>query len=98
MPFIQIESREALEGVVVIDFYRDNCGPCGLMEPIINQIASEGVKVAKVNVEEQPHYGLQYNIVGFPTIVVLRHGMIDNVFSGRVPSGRLRDAISRARR
>ena len=53
---------EKSEGVVIVDFYADWCGPCKMMSPIIDEIAEENsdIKVGKVNCDEEPNLAIKF--------------------------------------
>ena len=63
---------------VLIDFYADWCGPCRMVSPIIDEIASErdDVVVCKVNVDSEAALAREFGIFSIPTIVVLEKGEI----------------------
>lgn len=70
------EEAENNKGLTVIDFWADWCGPCQMLAPIIEQIASErdDVKICKVNVDEAMELAQKFHIVSIPTIVFLKDG------------------------
>ena len=59
---------------VVIDFWADWCGPCKIMAPVVETVASENpdVKVFKVNVDQEPRLADAFSISSIPTIVVIK--------------------------
>ena len=61
---------------VLVDFYADWCGPCKMLAPIVDEIAQENddIKVAKVNVDENPNIALDYKVMSIPTLVVIKGG------------------------
>lgn len=63
-------------GVVLVDFWASWCGPCKMLSPVVDEVAEEleGVKVGKINVDEQPELASQYRIMTIPTLVVLKNG------------------------
>lgn len=70
---------EALQekDTVLIDFWATWCAPCRMLSPIVDEIAIEapkGVKVCKVNIDEQPELAQQFNVMTIPTLVVLKEG------------------------
>ena len=71
--------QEALQSkdTVLIDFWASWCGPCRMLSPIVDEVAQEapaGVKVCKVNVDEQPDLAQRYNVMSIPTLIVLKNG------------------------
>lgn len=65
---------------VIVDFYADWCGPCKMIAPVMEEIAKEnlGLKVCKVNVDEEGDLAMQYGVMSIPTIVVFKNGQIVN--------------------
>ena len=63
---------------VLIDFWASWCGPCNMLSPIIGEIDSEvsGVKVGKVNVDEEQELARQFGIMSIPTLVVVKNGTV----------------------
>ena len=69
---------------VLLDFWASWCGPCRMVLPIIEQIAGErdDIKVAKINVDEEPELARQYGIMTIPTLMVIKDGQIVKQSSG----------------
>ena len=83
------------EGTVLVDFYADWCGPCKMMSPIIDELAEEleGVKVGKVNVDNNQDLAMQYNVMSIPTIMVFKNGQISQTFVGVTDKEALKQAV-----
>lgn len=67
------------EGVAVVDFWAEWCGPCRMIGPIIEELSDEykgKVKVGKVNVDHNPEVSMKYGIRSIPTILVLKNGEV----------------------
>ncbi len=63
---------------VLIDFYADWCGPCKMVSPIIDEIASENddIKVCKVNVDEEQELAVSFRVESIPMLAVVKDGKI----------------------
>lgn len=82
--------------VVLVDFYADWCGPCKMMSPIIDGIADEniaGVKVGKINVDNNQNLAQKYNVMSIPTLIVFKNGNPVKGFVGVTDKEELKSAL-----
>ena len=73
---------------VLVDFWAEWCGPCKMIAPIVEEIASDyagKVKVGKVNVDFNNQVAMQYGIRGIPALLVFKGGAVANQIIGAVP-------------
>ena len=82
--------QEALKSdiPVVVDFYADWCGPCKMIAPIIEELATkyEGkVKIGKVNTDENRAVAAQYKVMSIPTILFIKDGEVVETSVGALP-------------
>ena len=71
------EFNEAINNdLALLDFFADWCGPCKMMNPVIEKIANNNpdIKVAKVDIDESPNIARDYNILSIPTIIIFKNG------------------------
>lgn len=62
---------------VLVDFWAEWCGPCKMLNPVLNEIANEAgdrVTIAKINVDEEPELANRFRVQSIPTMVVFRNG------------------------
>jgi thioredoxin 1 len=69
---------------VLVDFWATWCGPCKMISPIIEELATESsdVKFCKVNVDEQSKLAEKYRIMSIPTLLVIKDGEVVNTAVG----------------
>ncbi|CAM1632488.1 Thioredoxin domain [Bartonella apis] len=81
---------------VVVDFWAEWCGPCKMIAPSLEEIASElqgKVKVAKINIDENPELATQFGVRSIPTLLLFNNGEIVSNMVGAAPKSRLSDWI-----
>ena len=69
--------NEVQEGLVLVDFYADWCGPCKMLAPVLEEVSEEyagKVNFFNVDVDENPDLAMQYKIMNIPALVVLKKG------------------------
>jgi len=79
-------------GAIVVDCWAPWCGPCHMVSPILEQLASEyagRVKIAKLNVDENPLTASQYSIRSIPTLLFFRDGKLVESLVGALPRGEI---------
>lgn len=75
---------------VVVDFWAEWCGPCKQIGPSLEQIAEEmdgKVKVAKINIDDNPGAPSKYGVRGIPTLMLFKNGEVASVKVGAAPKG-----------
>jgi len=76
--------------VILIDFFADWCGPCKMMNPILEEIAEEkGLWIGKLNVDENLEKTEEYSVQTIPTMVLFVDGKPVNRISGAIPKHKL---------
>ncbi len=77
---------------VVVDFWAEWCGPCRMIGPALEEISNEmagKVKIAKVNVDENPQIASQYGIRSIPALMLFKDGKLAAQKVGAAPKGDL---------
>ena len=89
--------REVLEakGTVLVDFWAAWCGPCQMLSPVVDEVAEEaqGIKVGKVNIDEQPDLAAQFNVMSIPTLVLFKDGKATEQSVGVVPKAAILEMV-----
>ncbi len=83
----------------VIDFWAEWCAPCKAIAPIIEEMAGnyEGkIKIAKMNVDENPGTPGKYGVRGIPTLILFKNGEVVDQLVGAVPKAKIQELIDKA--
>ena len=77
---------------VLVDYWAEWCGPCKMIAPILDEIAAEytgKVKIAKLNIDENPQTPPRYGIRGIPTLMLFKDGNVEATKVGAVSKSQL---------
>lgn len=96
MSILHIENPEQFktdvvnhEGLVVVDFWAEWCGPCRMIGPVMEELAKDneakGVKVAKINVDENPELASAFQVSSIPVVFFLKGGKPVDAIIGANP-------------
>ncbi|MBX3065674.1 MAG: thioredoxin [Anaerolineae bacterium] len=81
---------------VLVDFWAEWCGPCKMIAPYVDEIAKEldgQLRVAKMDVDENPTIPGMYDVQGIPTLILFKDGKPVSRIVGFRPKDKLKDAI-----
>jgi len=77
---------------VLLDYWAEWCGPCKMIAPILNDIANEysgKIKVAKINIDENPSTPAKFGVRGIPTLMIFKSGSIEATKVGAMSKSQL---------
>jgi thioredoxin 1 len=77
---------------VLLDYWAEWCGPCKMIAPILNDIANEysgKIKIAKINIDENPGTPAKFGVRGIPTLMIFKSGSIEATKVGAMSKSQL---------
>ena len=82
---------------VIVDFWAEWCGPCKMIAPILDEIASEQagkLTVAKLNIDDNPEAARRFDVMSIPTLIVFQDGQPKKKLIGAKGKGQLLEELS----
>ena len=81
---------------VVVDFWAEWCGPCRMIAPSLEELATEyngKLTIAKMNIDENPQTPTRYGVRGIPTLMIFRNGQVAATKIGALPKTKIKEWI-----
>jgi thioredoxin 1 len=93
----QAEVLESTDAVLV-DFWAPWCGPCRVIAPHLEELASErdDLRIVKLNVDDNPQTAASYNVMSIPTMLLFKNGEVAHQIVGALPKHRLVEELEPA--
>lgn len=82
---------------VLVDFGAVWCGPCKMLDPVVEELAEDWankVKVVKLDIDHNPNIAMNYNVMGVPTLMLFNGGEVKERMTGFRPKQKIIDALS----
>ena len=86
------EKTVTADGIVLVDFWAEWCGPCKQIAPILEEISAEhgeNITITKLNVDDNPDLAMKYNVMSIPTLLVFKGGEVEKRLVGAKSKGAL---------
>jgi thioredoxin 1 len=82
-------------GLVLIDFWAEWCGPCKMVSPILDEISKEhGILVGKLNIDDNPLKPVEFSVSSIPTMVLFEDGVVIKTIIGAKPKHKMLEELS----
>ena len=98
--FVPEEEFDAVtkEGLWIVDFYTEHCGPCKVLDIVIDQVIYDNpiVNLAKCDIEKSPAYVERFQVEGTPTVLFMYNGEIKDRWIGAYGRDKIEESIARA--
>jgi thioredoxin 1 len=82
-------------GLVLIDFWAEWCGPCKMVSPILDEISKEhGILVGKLNIDDNPLKPVEFSVSSIPTMLLFEDGVVIKTIIGAKPKHKMLEELS----
>lgn len=86
------------DGVVLVDFWAEWCGPCKMITPILEKVSTsfnddDSVNIFKVNVDNEPRLAQKFGVTSIPTLAFIKNGEVVKTVSGVQPEATIVNAL-----
>jgi thioredoxin 1 len=91
------ESIGSSETAILVDFWAEWCGPCKMIAPVLEEIASshgERLQIAKLNVDDNPNIARRFDVMSIPTLLVFHEGEVRKRLVGAKGKAQLLEELS----
>lgn len=94
---IDIKSIVNINGLVILDFYADWCGPCRAIAPVLEDISKSNteVSVVKIDVDSNQDLAIEFKVTAIPRLVFIKNGEIVDTLSGAQPKSKIQAIIDK---
>ena len=81
---------------VLVDFFAEWCGPCKMLGPVLEEVATEqdAVKICKIDVDKQMNLALKYNVASIPTMLLFKNGQVSATNIGYIDKKQIMEFIA----